>query len=52
MLFRFTYSQKLLFISAWENGQAFDADKKKKEGDYSGDKNIQLFMNDPVYYNR
>jgi hypothetical protein len=51
MLFRFTYSNNsnLIYVSAWENGAAFDADKKKKEGhDHSVEKSILPFLNKPV----
>jgi hypothetical protein len=48
VLFRFTYcsKDKLIFVSVWENGT--DGDKKKKEGDTGGEKNILPFLNCPV----
>jgi histone deacetylase complex regulatory component SIN3 len=53
-LFRFSFSvaEKLIFISAWENGSTFDADKKKKDGEASIERNIFSFMIDPIYYNK
>lgn len=51
MLFRFTYSNNnnLIYVSAWENAAALDADKKKKEGhDHSVEKTIISFLNSPV----
>ena len=54
MLFRFSYSSQgeLFYVSAWENGMTFDADRKRKEGEGSIEKNIFSFMTDPVYYSK
>jgi len=54
MLFRFSYSsqEELFYVSAWENGMTFDADRKRKEGEGSIEKNIFSFMTDPVYYSK
>jgi hypothetical protein len=48
MLFRFTYDPdtQLMYISAWENFNGSQDDKKKKESEEHLQTNIQQFMNE------